>query len=125
MADGGVDFSGKESHQETVILSLLAAQLALGLETLVAGGTLVCKLYTVHLEITTALVYLVGSCFEKFTLVKPLTSRPANSEKYLVCHGFKGCGERLCYAICTSIPPNVPVIRMAISGRSSCSSCSP
>jgi hypothetical protein len=38
-------------------------------------------------------MYLASLCFEQFTIVKPQTSRPANSELYIVGKGFKGFEE--------------------------------
>ena len=84
IGDGGFDFSGREEEQEKLIMPLLAAQLSAGLSCLCEGGALVQKLYSVHLPFTARLIHLVGTCFEEFTLIKPLTSRPSNSEQYLV-----------------------------------------
>ena len=35
------------------------------------------------------ILYILSCCFEKVFIYKPETSRPANSEKYLVCMYFK------------------------------------
>ncbi|XP_056284572.1 cap-specific mRNA (nucleoside-2'-O-)-methyltransferase 1 isoform X2 [Pseudoliparis swirei] len=35
------------------------------------------------------LIYLLYLCFERISLFKPVTSRPANSERYVVCRGLK------------------------------------
>ena len=35
------------------------------------------------------ILYIVSSCFEEVYIYKPETSRPANSEKYLVCMYYK------------------------------------
>jgi len=36
---------------------------------------------------------LLGSVYKTVKIVKPITSRPGNSEKYLLCEGFRGCSE--------------------------------
>jgi cap1 methyltransferase len=36
------------------------------------------------------LVQVLCESYEKVTMIKPLTSRPANSEKYILCRNFKG-----------------------------------
>ena len=38
---------------------------------------------------------LSKQCFNTIYITKPLTSRPANSEKYLVCKNFKGFNESI------------------------------
>lgn len=90
VGDGGFDFAGREEDQERLVLPLLASQLATALSCLCEGGSLMQKLYTVHLPATARLLHLAGSCFEEFTLVKPLTSRPSNSEQYLVAKRRRG-----------------------------------
>lgn len=85
--DGGFDVTGSENEQETLHLPLIAAELALGLETLAEEGTLVCKMFTTHSPCSLQLLYLLGTCFDRITLVKPKTSRPANSERYVVAMG--------------------------------------
>ena len=36
------------------------------------------------------MLYLLSNYYEKVYITKPLTSRPANSEKYIICKNFKG-----------------------------------
>jgi hypothetical protein len=54
-----------------------------------AGASFVLKIFDVHLTGTMQLLHLLHSCYRVMRLVKPLTSRPANSEKYLLCVGFE------------------------------------
>lgn len=38
---------------------------------------------------TISMMSLLKHCFKSIHIIKPLTSRPANSEKYLMCCGYK------------------------------------
>ena len=40
-------------------------------------------------------MYLLHCLYTEVHITKPYTSRPANSEKYLVCKGFKGIDQQL------------------------------
>ena len=46
-------------------------------------------IYLVHF--TLSLVYLLYIFYEEMHIYKPKTSRPANSEKYIIVKNFKGC----------------------------------
>jgi len=87
-ADGGLDVTGHESEQERLLLPLVLTQLAAGLEVLSVGGTMVCKMFTTTLPVTVRALWLVIAGFEQVTTIKPVTSRPGNSEHYLVARGL-------------------------------------
>lgn len=83
-ADGGFDFSADFNAQETTVQRLLAAEGLCGINTLRPGGTMILKLFdTTHVG-TLDLLWLLSACFEKTAMTKPLTSRPANSERYWI-----------------------------------------
>lgn len=92
-ADGGIDVSGHESDQELLTLPLVMSQLATGLEVLAVDGTLVCKLFTTVLPATVRTLWMVIELFDQVTMVKPVTSRPGNSEHYLVARGLRDIGR--------------------------------
>lgn len=46
-----------------------------------AGGHFVCKTFDLFTPFSVGLVYLLYLCFERVSLFKPVTSRPANSER--------------------------------------------
>ncbi len=89
-ADGGFDFSPDFNSQEESSLALVVCELYAALRLQRHGGALVLKVYDMHTTASLRLVHLVRSCYFGVRIVKPLTSRPANSEKYLVCTGFMG-----------------------------------
>ena len=86
--DGGFDFSENFNEQENNIGCLLFAQIAFALAMQKRGGVFVLKIFDFFMSHTIDLLYLLSSFYEKVYIVKPDTSRHANSEKYLVCIGF-------------------------------------
>ena len=46
-----------------------------------------------YYEMSYYFITLLGACYDEVLFCKPLTSRPANSEKYIVCRGFHGIDE--------------------------------
>ncbi|KAF3702856.1 Cap-specific mRNA (nucleoside-2'-O-)-methyltransferase 1 [Channa argus] len=89
MADGGFSVEGQENIQEIVSKQLLLCQFLTALSTLRTGGHFVCKTFDLFTPFSVGLVYLLYLCFDRITLFKPVTSRPANSERYIVCRGLK------------------------------------
>ncbi|KAJ4444703.1 hypothetical protein ANN_06500 [Periplaneta americana] len=49
------------------------------------GGHFVCKLFDLFTPFSVGLVYLMYKSFRKISIHKPNTSRPANSERYIIC----------------------------------------
>lgn len=86
--DGGFDFSMDFSKQEISISRLLFAQIAYALCMQKKGGCFVLKVFDSFMHHTVDLIYLLTSFYEKVYITKPLTSRFANSEKYIVCCRF-------------------------------------
>lgn len=94
VADGGVDLEsltggGKVSEevyaqQEQKNFSLIFHEHLAALGVIAENGKFVCKVYDVHTEIMEDLLYLVSFCFGKKYLFKPASSRPANSEAYMI-----------------------------------------
>jgi 23S rRNA U2552 (ribose-2'-O)-methylase RlmE/FtsJ len=89
-ADGGFDFSVNYTNQELMAFPLLVASFLMGLKTLEKGGTMIIKLFDIYSRATQDLFLGSGTFFEKFTLYKPATSRPCNSERYFIGHRLLG-----------------------------------
>ena len=49
----------------------------------VSGGHFVCKLFDLFTPFSVGLVYLMYRIFDHVSIFKPVTSRPANSERYV------------------------------------------
>jgi len=86
--DGGFDFSLDFSKQEIHISRLLFAQIAYALCMQKKNGCFILKIFDSFMHHTIDLIHLLSSFYEKVYISKPLTSRFANSEKYIVCCHF-------------------------------------
>lgn len=89
MADGGFSVEGQENLQEILSKQLLLCQFLMALSVVRTGGHFVCKTFDLFTPFSVGLIYLLYCCFERVCLFKPITSRPANSERYVVCKGLK------------------------------------
>jgi 23S rRNA U2552 (ribose-2'-O)-methylase RlmE/FtsJ len=99
-ADGGFDFSVNFNKQEQLSHRLILSELLTGIKSQKMGGSFVCKLFDSYAHLTVQLLYFISCLYDEVYLVKPLTSRPANSEKYMVAlsyHGFNSNLEELYY----------------------------
>ena len=91
-ADGGFDFSGDFNNQEKLSYRIVFCEIVSALAIQQIGGNFVCKIFDIHSMVTVRLLYLLSFYYGRVFVTKPLTSRPANSEKYIVCKDFKGIG---------------------------------
>lgn len=85
MADGGFSVEGQENIQEILSKQLYLCQCLTALKILRENGNFVCKLFDVFTPFSVGLIFLMYKCFHEIAIIKPNTSRPANSERYLVC----------------------------------------
>jgi 23S rRNA U2552 (ribose-2'-O)-methylase RlmE/FtsJ len=87
-ADGGFDFSIDFNQQECAIGKLLFAQVAYALCLQKYKGTFILKIFDCFMQHSIDILYILSSFYEKVYIMKPNTSRYANSEKYIICSGF-------------------------------------
>jgi 23S rRNA U2552 (ribose-2'-O)-methylase RlmE/FtsJ len=87
--DGGFDFSFQYPQQEQVSTKLILCQIAFAIAMQKTGGTFILKVYDTFTKISLDLIFLLHNLYERVILIKPNTSRFANSEKYVVCKGFR------------------------------------
>ncbi len=87
-ADGGFDFSTDFNKQEININKLLFAQAVYAITMQKKGGSFVLKIFDCFMQHTIDIIYLLSSFYQKIYIMKPHSSRYANSEKYLICKGF-------------------------------------
>ncbi|XP_072948774.1 cap-specific mRNA (nucleoside-2'-O-)-methyltransferase 1-like [Epargyreus clarus] len=85
MADGGFSVEGKENIQEILSKQLYLCQCLAALMLVRTGGSFVVKLFDIFTPFSVGLIYIMYRCFERVCIHKPVTSRPANSERYLIC----------------------------------------
>ena len=87
MADGGFSVEGQENIQEILSKQLYLCQFTCALSILRVGGHFLCKVFDLFTPFSVGLVYLLYLAFDQICIFKPVTSRPANSERYVVCKG--------------------------------------
>jgi cap1 methyltransferase len=85
MADGGFSVEGRENVQEILSKQLYLCQCLVALSIVRENGHFVVKLFDIFTRFSVGLIYLMFKCFKQICICKPNTSRPANSERYLVC----------------------------------------
>jgi len=88
-ADGGFDFSSDFNHQELLAQTLVVSEVLYALSLQKTGGTFVLKIFDTFTRVTIDIIHLLSSFYSDVIIIKPNTSRIANSEKYVVCKGFK------------------------------------
>jgi len=89
-ADGGFDFTSSFNYQEQVSYRLIFSEILTSLHIQATGGHFVCKIFDIFSILSMKMIYLVYCFYEEVYIFKPQTSRPANSEKYLVAKNFRG-----------------------------------
>ncbi|XXQ31010.1 Cap-specific mRNA (nucleoside-2'-O-)-methyltransferase 2 [Plasmodiophora brassicae] len=110
-ADGSLDSIAQPNEEETVSLPLIYAEVVCALGCLNLGGTLIFKVFSLLESQSISLVYLISALFGSVDVVKPMTSRPANGELYVVARDYRGAPatllDRLCHFV--SDPSSFPV----------------
>ena len=87
--DGGFDFSADFNKQEKTAFRLIFTQVIYALVMQKIGGHFVLKIFDIFEDCTIDILYLLNTFYEKVIIMKPYTSRYANSEKYIICKNFK------------------------------------
>ena len=87
-ADGGFNWQN-ENTQEQEAFRLIFSQILAGLKIQKKSGHFVCKVFETFTLTSIKFIAILTKFYENIIMTKPLTSRPSNSEKYLVCMNFK------------------------------------
>lgn len=87
-ADGGFEWKN-ENYQEQEAYQLILGEIISALTIQAKGGAFVLKVFETFTHITIKLIYLLSSFYEDCYIYKPFFSRSTNSEKYIICKGFK------------------------------------
>lgn len=111
--DGGIDFSVDYNKQEELSYNFIFYEILITLHIQKNGGSCVIKMFDlIHIN-TLQLLYILRLCYNEVYINKPVTSRSTNSEKYIICKGYKRNNNILlllrkyCYLIndfCIDIP---------------------
>lgn len=94
-ADGGFDVSKNYDMQEQISFHLQLCETYAALRVQQFGGSFVLKVFDICDIRTVSLLWVLTRVYGQVKIVKPLTSRPANSEKYIVCLGYARDAEVL------------------------------
>ena len=94
-ADGGFDYSDDYNSQEISSYKLIYSEIYTALNIQKLNGNFIIKIFDIFTYKTIQLLYLLYNCYSLIELYKPLTSRLSNSEKYIICTGFKGCPNNI------------------------------
>ena len=86
--DGGIDFSENFNNQEHVATKLIIAQVVYALSIQANNGNFVLKVFDTFSTVMIDILYLLSCLYKSVYVMKPQTSRYANSEKYIMCKGF-------------------------------------
>jgi hypothetical protein len=88
-ADGGFDFSVDFNKQENMATQLILCEVFYALALQKQGGSFILKIFDVFRKTTVDILYILSYYYNDVSIMKPYTSRVANSEKYVICQGFK------------------------------------
>ena len=87
-ADGGFDYSSDFNGQELNSCRIIYSEIVTALNVLNKDGHFIIKLFDLFSLTSLQFLELLNQTFKQVIIYKPETSRPANSEKYLVCTHF-------------------------------------
>lgn len=91
--DAGIDYSFDFKLQEQMSTNLILSQVAFSCAMLKSGGTFVVKMFDISTSISVDIIYFLSLAYDSVHILKPNTSRCANSERYIVCKGFRFAGD--------------------------------
>lgn len=83
MCDGGLCV--KNNNQEIISKQLYLCLVLLAVGVIRPGGNALLKVFDLYTPFSVGLVYILTKCYQKVSITKPASSRPANSERYIVC----------------------------------------
>ena len=111
-SDGGFDYSGNFNDQELSSYKLIRNEMFMALNLQKTNGTFICKIFDIFYYSTIQLLYLLHLSYNSVSFIKPYTSRPSNSEKYIVCRGFKGYNKDISNLLCSNLDNSILPIQV-------------
>ena len=94
-ADGGFDYSNDFNKQELSSYRLIYSEIYIALHIQEIKGSFILKVFDIFYHKTIQLLYLLFLSYDEIYIYKPTISRLSNSEKYIVCNGFKGFNKEI------------------------------
>jgi cap1 methyltransferase len=95
VADGGFDAQRDSECQEGLAQKLVLAEMAAGIDLLHPGGTFVIKMFGFQSSTIRTAMQSMNDMFQSIQVLKPISSRPASSERYVIFEGFYGLPAHL------------------------------
>lgn len=92
-ADGGFDEGSDFNHKEQLHFELILNEILLNISIQKKGGHFILKMFDIFCDTSIHLLYLLNNIYKNVYIYKPKTSRPTNSEKYIVCKEFIGYND--------------------------------
>lgn len=90
VADGAIENINVYNYEEVVNYKLFFGEIAAALLNQKIGGNFVLKIFDILTHVTRQYLLLLNHYYSEVFITKPDFSRPASSEKYVVCLGFRG-----------------------------------
>jgi 23S rRNA U2552 (ribose-2'-O)-methylase RlmE/FtsJ len=87
VADGGTDVPFDQPDHEPLSIRLILSEVLIGILATKVGGNFVVKVFNAKMKPSMDLLYMVALAFEQVAILKPITSRPSNAERYLIAKG--------------------------------------
>lgn len=95
LADGGFDQQRNASNQEELTQKIIVCETMAALMLLNRHGTFVIKCFGFQTPVVRSVLQYLYENFESVTCIKPITSRPASAERYVVCKNYVGSETEL------------------------------
>ncbi len=88
-ADGGFDEGNDFNHKEQLHYQLILNEIITAITLQKTNGHFILKMFDILTETSVHLLYMLFLCYKDVYIYKPKTSRPTNSEKYVICKNFE------------------------------------
>ena len=93
-ADGGFNENNQFNIKEQLHYKLFLSEIVSAIMNQAYQGNFVIKFFDIYTRFSLDLIYILMFFYEDLEIYKPLTSRPTNSEKYIICKSFKKLTEQ-------------------------------
>jgi 23S rRNA U2552 (ribose-2'-O)-methylase RlmE/FtsJ len=86
--DGGFDEGCNFNNKEQLHYNLILNEVYSAIKLQMTNGHFILKMFDIYTDTSIHLLYLLSLCYKEVFIYKPITSRPTNSEKYIICKYF-------------------------------------
>jgi 23S rRNA U2552 (ribose-2'-O)-methylase RlmE/FtsJ len=86
--DGGFDEGCNFNNKEQLHYKLILHEVYSAIKLQSVNGHFILKMFDIFTDASIHILYLLTLCYKEVYIYKPITSRPTNSEKYIICKYF-------------------------------------